>query len=245
MKLCQSFAVRRLALHKFTKSGHMATKDKIIHVHQEEDLPMQTAIAAKKLLAGGVIAVPTDTIYGITGSVQNDEAVTRIYKIKERNPLKPIAISISDVVDVQKWGVLTVPINLLYDLLPGPVTLVFQRTPLLNPRLNPDTDFVGIRIPDYKFIRLLARAVGGPLALTSANVSNQQSTLSIQEFENLWPKLDLICDGGIIESNARSRQGSTVIDLSVPGKFKVLRDGSAYDETIWILKDRYHLKEIS
>ena len=75
---------------------------------------------------------------------------------------------------------MTVPIELLNKLLPGPVTLVFQRTSLLNPRLNPDTDFVGIRIPDHKFIRMLAQALGGPLALTSANVSDQQSSLSIQ-----------------------------------------------------------------
>lgn len=245
MKACQSFAIRISAFHKVLKSGHMATVGKIIPVNNEEALSVQTEIAAKKLLAGGVIAVPTDTIYGIAGFAQNDQAVGRIYKIKKRNPLKPIAISIADVTDVQKWGVLTVPINLLCDLLPGPVTLVFERTSLLNPRLNPDTKLVGIRIPDHKFVRMLAKAIGGPLALTSANVSDQQSTLSIQEFENLWPKLDLICDGGTIESCACSRQGSTVIDLSVPGKFKVLRDGSAYRETLMVLKDKYSLEEVS
>ena len=66
------------------------------------DLPSQAAIAAQKLVAGGVIAVPTDTIYGIAGSAQNDNAIARIYAIKKRNPLKPIAISIADVADIQK-----------------------------------------------------------------------------------------------------------------------------------------------
>ena len=75
---------------------------------------------------------------------------------------------------------MTVSTELLSDLLPGPVTLVFKRRPELNPELNSSTELVGIRIPDCPFIQDVARAAGSPLALTSANVSAAGSTLSIQ-----------------------------------------------------------------
>lgn len=71
------------------------------------------------------------------------------------------------------------PKQILEDLLPGPVTVVFERSPELNPLLNPNTNLVGIRIPDHAFIRNLSRACGSPIALTSANKSSDQSTLSL------------------------------------------------------------------
>ena len=71
--------------------------------------------------------------------------------------------------------------EILQDLLPGPVTLVFERTDQLNPGLNPTTGLVGIRIPDHDFVRQLSLACEEPLALTSANVSTVgQSSLKIE-----------------------------------------------------------------
>ncbi|CAI9738368.1 domain-containing, mitochondrial-like [Octopus vulgaris] len=243
MKICSLLFSSGFKISRVLKPVNKMAK--IIQLDTIEDLKPQITIAAKKLLSGGVIAVPTDTIYGIACLAQNKDAVDSIYKIKKRNPLKPIAISIADVKDISKWCNVTVPISLLHDLLPGPVTLVFQRSQQLNEYLNPDTDYVGIRIPDHSFIRGLARTVDGPIALTSANISDQQSPLSIKEFENLWPELDIVCDGGTLGSTVESRQGSTVVDLSVKDCFKVLRDGSAYENTTSILKSKYQLKEIS
>ncbi len=75
---------------------------------------------------------------------------------------------------------MTISTALLQELLPGPVTVVFERTLSLNPDLNPGTTLVGIRVPNYGFVREVARACGEPLALTSANRSRGPSTLSIQ-----------------------------------------------------------------
>lgn len=76
---------------------------------------------------------------------------------------------------------MTISDEILQDLLPGPVTLVFERTEQLNPRLNPTTQLVGIRIPDYEFVQQLSLACDEPLALTSANVSTVgQSSLKIE-----------------------------------------------------------------
>eukprot|EP00058_Branchiostoma_floridae_P004289 XP_002589777.1 hypothetical protein BRAFLDRAFT_90450 [Branchiostoma floridae] len=135
--------------------------------------------------------------------------------------------------------------ELLQDLLPGPVTVVMQRTAALNTNLNPSTDLVGIRVPQHKFMRQLAETCMEPIALTSANTSAAGNTIDIQEFENLWPQLDLVLDGGRLESTQAVREGSTVVDLSVEGQFRVLRVGCAYMSTVDVLANKYDLTDIT
>ncbi|OQR74798.1 yrdC domain-containing protein [Tropilaelaps mercedesae] len=177
----------------------------------------------------GVLAVPTDTVYGIAGLAQSSTAVRKLYAIKSRDPHKPVAICVANVKDVYKWAQVTIPRSLLEELFPGPVTLIFNRSHLLNPELNPDTSLVGVRIPASVYIRMLCMAVGGPLALTSANVSSAGSTLCVEEFADMWPQLDLVVDAGPLcplgSSQEEQRKGSTVVDLSVEGCFKILRAG--------------------
>lgn len=209
---------------------------------REEVLSNQVQAAKKCLTSGQVIAVPTDTIYGLVGLAQNTQAVHKIYEIKERNTTKPIAICVGDVEDVYKWGKVTISKDLLSELLPGPVTLVFESTEDLNQELNPGTNLVGIRIPDHKFIQSLAQECREPLALTSANISASQSTLKVQEFKHLWPQLGLVCDGGVLGDTEESRLGSTVVNLSKPGKYQIIRNGSAYKSTVNLLS-KYGLQE--
>jgi len=196
--------------------------------------------AAEILRSGGVIGVPTDTVYGIAADAQNKRAVGRIYEIKGRDCNKPIAICVDSIDQVYVWGKVHVPRDLLEALLPGPVTLVFERQDILNRELNPATNLIGIRIPNNQFVVSLARYHEGPVALTSANKSAAQSTLEIQEFRNLWSSLDCIFDGGRLtcgeESEIAARAGSTVIDLSRKGCFRIIRDGSAYQNCVDILQ---------
>ena len=180
------------------------------------------------LKRGGIIALPTDTVYGIAGFAQDSVAIKKIYSVKQRDCNKPLAISVGKVEDVYKWGKVTIPKQLLEELLPGPVTLVFERQAALNPLLNPNTDLVGIRIPKQDFIRRICLESELPLALTSANTTSHQSTLHVNEFKHLWPSLDAIFDGG---HSSHHRSGSTVVDLSVIGKYKIIREGSAFNDT--------------
>lgn len=205
---------------------------------------LDTAVASLK--NGNVIALPTDTIYGVAALAQSTEAVKKLYQIKKRHEEKPVAICVGNVEDVYKWGKVTIGEDVLQDLLPGPVTLVFERTEALNPELNPTTQLVGIRIPDHEFVRQLSLACNEPLALTSANVSTVgQSSLRIEEFKDIWSKLDLILDGGVIGLTEHCRKGSTVVNLSVSGKFSIIREGSAYNQTISILGEKYGLEDCS
>eukprot|EP00795_Rhopilema_esculentum_P017612 gene17612-9252_t len=190
---------------------------------------------------GSIIGVPTDTIYGIAALAQSNKAVESIYQIKERHREKPIAICVADIQDIYRWCEVTVSLSILDDLLPGPVTLIFKRKPELNPDLNPATELVGVRIPDHKFIRGIARACEQPVALTSANKSAAKSCLQVKEFEYLWPKLDLVFNGGCLGKTEESRLGSTVVDLSIEGQYKIIRDGCALSSVENILRDKYGL----
>ncbi len=117
------------------------------------------------------------------------------------------------------------------------MTVVLRRSAVLNPRFNPDTDLIGVRVPDHRLVRLLCRLCAGPVALTSANVSNGRSSLCLAEFSALLPHLSLAFDDGgrLAQLAADERAGSTVVDLSRAGRFAVIREGSAAARTRKVL----------
>ncbi|XP_032678216.1 yrdC domain-containing protein, mitochondrial isoform X2 [Odontomachus brunneus] len=196
------------------------------------------AIAATLLQQSKVIAMPTDTVYGFAASASDVEAIQRLYDIKKRVESKPLAICLSNVDEVTQWAVTNeLPPLLLEKLLPGPYTVILKRKPSLNPALNPGTDSVGIRVPNSKFIRSVAKIIG-PIALTSANVSKEPSSLHPDEFSTLWPELDGIfyaITNTMKKKDAR-RVGSTVVDLSQPGCYEIVRNGIAARIISGILK---------
>uniref|UniRef100_A0A673MRD9 Threonylcarbamoyl-AMP synthase n=2 Tax=Sinocyclocheilus rhinocerous TaxID=307959 RepID=A0A673MRD9_9TELE len=102
----------------------------------------------KALKAGQVVAVPTDTIYGLACVAQHSAAVRRVYDIKGRNGDNPLAICVGDVQDIYRFCKVSVKEELLRDLLPGPVTLVLERSSTLNGDLNPFTK-VGFSYSPY------------------------------------------------------------------------------------------------
>ena len=104
---------------------------------------------------------------------------------------------------------------------------------MANP-LEPKKNVIaGIRIPKSSFIVRLCRSFGGAVALTSANVSGGSSSLEIEDFRELWPRCGAIYDGGKIDA---SPAGSTIIDLSEQGFFRILRPGVAESDTKAILE---------
>lgn len=185
------------------------------------------AVAVALLQKNEIIAVPTDTVYGLACLVSSTSAIEKLYEIKKRQVDKPLSICVRSLKDIQTWGVVDhVPIALLSWLLPGPYTIILKRTPALNPALNPNHDTVGIRVLNDKFINHVIE-IAGPLALTSANISNEPNCLYASEFEHLWDKL-----GGIFHSSKKFgkshnylRSGSTIIDLTEPGHYKIIRYG--------------------
>jgi tRNA threonylcarbamoyl adenosine modification protein (Sua5/YciO/YrdC/YwlC family) len=191
----------------------------------------------------GVIAVPTDTIYGLAALVNSEQAVHRIYDIKGRSFTKPLAMAVGYVDDVFTWSKPTLTKEQLAsgDLLPGPVTLMFERQSSLPSYFNPNVTNVAIRIPNCQFMIELAQRLQEPIALTSANISNDPSSISIDEFKSLWSQIDLIIDGGLLSTN--DRRGSTIVDLSDQGYYHIQRHGIDCERIIRYLKEHCHLKE--
>ncbi|CAI0397779.1 unnamed protein product [Linum tenue] len=192
--------------------------------------------AVEALRDGKVIALPTDTLYGFACDACSLEAVSRIYEIKGRKHTSPLAICVGDVSDIERFAVTDhLPSGLLDSLLPGPVTVILSRGALsvLEKSLNPGLDSIGVRVPDCNFIRVIARGLGRAIALTSANLSGQPSSVCINDFQNLWQQCAYVYDGGVLPSG---RAGSTIVDLTRAGKYRILRPGSAKEETVAILK---------
>lgn len=202
--------------------------------------------AAEKIIKrGGVIALPTDTVYGLACDASNASSIRRLYEIKGRDDSKPVAICVADLKGFKYWGNADhLSDELLKVLLPGPVTIVVEKSANLdNQYLNGGISKIGIRIPKFAFIQNLCHKLDNiPLALTSANRSSQPSSLRIGEFEDLWPKLSGIFDGGSIGVNEENRLASTVIDLSEPGKYSIIREGVAGPLTRKCMKT-YNIEE--
>ncbi|XP_037532769.1 yrdC domain-containing protein, mitochondrial [Nematolebias whitei] len=236
-EMCKELKTKLLRLLPQTSNGPT------IHQDIQTDDAEILHCAVKALKDGHVVAVPTDTIYGLACLAQSSEAVRKIYDVKGRNGHKPLAICVGEIQDIYKYCKVKVKEELLGDLLPGPVTLVFERSHALNTDLNPFTSLVGVRIPNHAFMRRLCQMCGEPLALTSANISSQTSTVQVHEFQELWPKLAVVVDGGPIGD--QSRLGSTVIDLSVFCKYRVIRPGCALSSTLDVLERKYGLSEDS
>lgn len=198
-------------------------------------------IAAVQLEAGNVIALPTDTVYGLACSANDPAAIQKLYEIKARDEEKPVAICVPTIKQLKHWGEAKhLSDDLLKHLLPGAVTIVLNKTRYLNnPYLNPGCRKIGIRIPDYDFIQKVSAVFTAPIALTSANKSGQASTLDVKEFKELWPHLGAVFDGGhlgALDHEQEQRAASTVIDLSMPGLYSIIRKGIAVQHTIDVMK---------
>lgn len=202
-------------------------------------------IASDLLKSGKVIALPTDTIYGLACSANDPDAIQNLYQIKAREENKPVAICVADYDDILYWSrAQHLPRTLLKELLPGPVTIVMYKSEHLNnPFLNPGWKKIGIRIPNFNFIRDISRQFQYPIALTSANKSSEKSSLEISEFSCLWSHLGAIFDAGTIGQSDYHRAGSTVIDLSVEGYYEIIRKGCALSKTLDLM-EKYNIVSV-
>lgn len=173
------------------------------------------------LQTGGLVAFPTDTVYGIGALAFDGNAVESIYAAKDRPMEKAIPVLIGDAADVEKVG-MDIPESarrLSDRFWPGPLTIIVPKRPDLPAAVSTNAT-VGVRVPDHEFARALLRATG-PLAVTSANVSGAQSPLTAREvYEQLGGRIALILDGGRTPGGVPS----TLVDCT-SADLRVLREG--------------------
>jgi L-threonylcarbamoyladenylate synthase len=149
------------------------------------------------LNAGGLVAFPTDTVYGVGALTFDGKAIESIYLAKDRPVEKAIPVLIGDTGDLEKVGI-DIPDmarQLASRFWPGPLTILVPKHSAL-PEAVSATATVGVRDPDHKVARTLLRAAG-PLAVTSANISGQASPTTAEEvLAQLGGRISLIIDGG-------------------------------------------------
>src|SRR4030042_1584516 len=153
--------------------------------------------AVDVLQHGGLVAFPTDTVYGLAALPFTDEYVEGLFSAKGRNNVRAIAILVGDYEDlsrvVDNFG--ETASRLAHHFWPGPLTLVVQKHIELPQALSPD-DTIGGRMPDHPIALALLRKIG-PLAVTSANISGQANTNTAEEVnQQLSGRVHLILDGG-------------------------------------------------
>src|SRR5512138_2339689 len=161
------------------------------------DSPAAIQEALEILNSGGLVAFPTDTVYGVGALAFDGKAVEAIYAAKDRPIEKAIPVLIAEAEDVENVGRdFPEPARrLAARFWPGPLTILVPKR-LDLPEAVSATTTVGVRVPDHAVARLLLRAAG-PMAVTSANISGAQSPVMAQEvYEQLDGRIALIIDGG-------------------------------------------------
>ncbi len=179
--------------------------------------------AADILRSGGVVAFPTETYYGLAVDPFNDQALARLFQIKQRSRELPILVLVADI---DQFHALTLEIPAVYYRLincfwPGPLTLVCPAQPALPSLLTGNTDTIGLRQSPHEMANQLIAAFGGPITATSANISGHPAAVTAGEVADIFgSKIDLILDGGQTPGGS----GSTLVGMR-QGALYCLRRG--------------------
>ena len=164
---------------------------------------------------GGVLLVPTETVYGLVCNWKDESARKRIYQLKHRSESKPFAAFLPDLNSLPGEAVLPEAARRLAEkFCPGPITLVVP---------GRDGTTFGFRLPDHPFIHRLLTVYGGTLASTSANLSGQPPARNLEyALQSIDGKPDLAVDGGALPPNSPA---STVVQVFADSTWKSLRQG--------------------
>ncbi|NQV57672.1 MAG: threonylcarbamoyl-AMP synthase [Rhodospirillales bacterium] len=188
-------------------------------------------IAAARLIAGGLVAFPTETVYGLGADATNDKAIARIFEVKGRPTFNPLIVHVADIAaakDICRWTDLAD--KLAGRFWPGALTLVLERKERsgISQLVSAGMGSIAIRVPDQPIAQKLLSSAGIPVAAPSANPSGQVSPTTAAHVASAFAgKIDCIIDGGA----CRIGLESTVIDLS-EGKPVLLRPGGVTVEDI-------------
>lgn len=205
-------------------------KTEILSTHTPALFAAAVKHAAERLRAGEVVALPTETVYGLAANALDEKAVAKIFQIKGRPAHNPIIVHVANRETaracVAAWPALAEKYSRSF--WPGPLTLVLPRSGKIPDNVTAGGETVGVRWPSHPFMQAVIRECGFPLAAPSANLSNQISPTNAEHVcSQLAGHISLIVDGG------QSQVGieSTVLDLTVNPP-RVLRPGMIHPESL-------------
>lgn len=194
----------------------------------EHTFPGALFEAVRVVKAGGVVAYPTDTVYGIGGNALDAKVAERVYRIKERPRDKGFVLLVKDHADARKYAYIDLwTEDVLEKIWPGPISVVLHKKDAISSLVSGGSDTIALRMPKARFASELLNQVSLPLIATSANRSEDSApsnTLSgfMDYLETKNEKPDLVIDAGTLES----ADPSTLFDLTDRKNPAILRKGT-------------------
>ncbi|MCE1164882.1 MAG: threonylcarbamoyl-AMP synthase [Bacteroidetes bacterium] len=186
--------------------------------------------AAGEVLKGNIVALPTETVYGLAADALNPEAVLKIYETKKRPDFNPLIVHVGDISDFEKYAV-NIPAEvyaIAEKFSPGPVTYVLPKKDVIPDIVTAGIDTVALRIPSHPLFREVLRKCGCPIAAPSANMFGRISPTTAEDvLKELSGKIDFILDGGRCPIGIES----TVVSFE-EGNIFILRHGYVTKEDI-------------
>lgn len=187
--------------------------------------------AVKLLKEGGVVALPTETVYGLAADIYQADAVKMIFTLKQRPADNPLIVHIASLTQLDEIGI-NIPENariIARAFWPGPLTMVLKKSQKVNDLISAGQDTVAVRMPSHPVMLSILQQLGSPLAAPSANIYTKVSPTTAQHvYYQFKGKIPLIIDGGRCQTGIES----TIIDLTNPEGFRVLREGVITAEQI-------------
>lgn len=190
----------------------MSAEVRCIKVDPEEPDAEAIRAAAACILAGGVVAFPTDTLYGLAADPRNEAGVRKVFAVKQRPADRPLPL-IAGTAGAAAGAARLTPVaqRLAARFWPGPLTLIVPADPAIVADVHQGSGHVGIRVPDHAVARALALAAGGVVTATSANRSGEPAAeLAEAVLDLVTAGLDLLLDAGPVRGGAPS----TVVDVT-------------------------------
>jgi L-threonylcarbamoyladenylate synthase len=195
----------------------------IIKINPENPEAERIDEAVALLRKSGVIAFPTETLYGLGADARDEAAIDKIFGIKGRDFGNPILVVIGDRSHLDAFAA-DIPGNarkLMDRFWPGPLTIVFRAAASVSPKLTAGSGKIGIRLTSHPIAMAISKRLGGPVTATSANLSGAPECSSAEEvLSQLEGKIGGVIDGG----QTPGGKGSTIVDATV-SPVKVLREG--------------------
>ena len=203
----------------------------IIEKVSNEQLNSEVIKKAGEILKdGGLVAFPTETVYGLGADALNESAAEKIYAAKGRPSDNPLIVHISDMKDLEKIAevIPQAAYVIAEKYWPGPISMIFEKTDRVPLGTTGGLDTVAVRMPSNEVARALITAGGGFVAAPSANTSGRPSPTTAQHVEeDLSGKIDMIIDGGAVDIGVES----TVLDMTVNPPM-ILRPGAVTKEML-------------
>ena len=195
----------------------------VISVNPREPKPARTEAAVEVLRGGGVVALPTETFYGLAVDSSQGAAVAQLNRLKSKHGDSPVLLLAADMAQVERVSGATPPTLALLAraFWPGPLTLVLRAAQGLSSQITASRGTVAVRVPGIALPRMLAAALGHPVTGVSANLHERRPPRTAAEVaESFAAGIDLLLDGGPTPGGAPS----TLVDLTTP-KPCILRAG--------------------